>query len=782
MIKIWWGRAYSGRLRRRGVVPAVLAVILTFAVAAATVPGSAQAQSYRFSQFAVEGNQRVDDATVLSYADIVPGQTVSQGELNQAFRDIQASGLFEDVRLVPRGSTLVIQVQEWATVNRIVFEGNRRVSDDVLSELVRTTPRRVFSPLVAEQDAARIVEAYEAQGFLIATVEPRIIRRSENRVDLVFEITEGRVVENERISFVGNRAFSDRRLRRVLETKQAGLLRALFRTDTFIADRLEFDERLLTDFYQSRGYIDFRVLDITTELSRERNATFITVQVQEGQQFSFGRISASSEVNGVNAQEFLEAARLRTGVVYSPVLVENAITRMEGLATQKGLDFIRFEPRVVRNNRDLSLDIEFVIARGERIFVERIDIEGNQTTLDRVIRRQFRVVEGDPFNPREIRNAAQRIRALNYFANVEVDSREGSAPDQVIIDVDVEEQPTGSLGFGASFNTDSGLGFTINFTETNFLGRGQRLIFDLSNTEETGSSQITFTEPALYGRQLSWTISAFRFVSDNNNAEFNTENLGASTSLTFPFGEFSSLSVQYAYEQLDLSELTSDSSPILQRERGSRTASRIGYSYIYDTRTRGLDPNAGILLSFGQNFAGIGGDVDYLETRVRAVAQRRLRNEDYGLRATFEAGNITGLNDYDTRVTERFFLSTQQLRGFDFRGVGPRDLDAVNEDPLGGNNFVSARFEFGFPIGFAEEIGLSGGLFFDVGSVWGLDDTDGAGGPESVDDSFKLRSSVGLTLFWETALGPLAFNFSYPVAKEDFDEDRSFDITFSTRF
>lgn len=782
MIKMWWGRAHLGRGVRRGQGSSVLAVILAIALAFTPMPNGAEAQNLRFSRFVVEGNQRVDAATVLSYASIAPGQAVSQSELNQAFQDIQASGLFASVRLVPRGNTLVIQVEEWPTVNQIAFEGNRRIDDETLAALVRSSQRRVYSPLQAEQDAARIVEAYEEQGFLVATVEPRIIRRTDNRVDLVFEIAEGQVIENERVSFVGNRAFSDRRLRRVLETKQAGLFRAIFRSDTFIADRLEFDQRILTDFYQSRGFIDFEVLDITTELSRERNATFITVQLREGQQFRFGRITASSEIPNVNPNEFLKAARMRSGVVYSPTLVENGITRMEGLATQKGLDFIRFEPRVTRNDRDLTLDIEFVITRGERIFVERIDIEGNQTTLDRVIRRQFRVVEGDPLNPREIRNAARRIEALGYFADVNVSPREGSGPDQVIVDVDVEEQPTGSLGFGASFDTDGGFGVNLNFRETNLLGRGQTLIFDLATTEDSGSSQITFIEPALLGRDLSLRLSAFNFVTDSNNADFDTSDTGISTALGFPVGEFSRLTFDYSYRNLELSELSTNSSPILLREAGEESTSSIGYRYVYDTRRRGLDPNAGVLITFEQQFAGIGGDAEYVRTQARVTAVKRLRNEDFRLRATLEGGNITGLNDYSTRLTDRFFLSSTQLRGFDFRGVGPRDLDSVNEDPLGGNNYVSARFEFGFPLGFVEEIGMSAAAFLDFGSVWGLDDTDGAGGPESVDDDFILRSTAGLTLFWETALGPFAFDFTYPIDKEDYDEDRSFNISFTTRF
>ncbi len=750
-------------------------------VFAALLAGAVQAQSYSIGRIVVEGNQRVDASTVLSYAKVEPG-TVTAAELNRAFQDLLASGLFETAELVPQGSTLLIRVKEYPTINRIVVEGNKRIDDEEVLALIRSTPRRVYSPSVAEQDAAAIVTAYEQRGLLAATVTPKIIRRTENRVDLVFEVTEGKFVENQRVSFVGNRAFSDRRLRRVLETKQAGIFRAFFRSDSFIADRIEFDKSLLRDFYSSRGYVDFQVTDVSTELSRERDGTFITFHVREGQQFRIGQVTATSQLSNVDADEFLAAGRLREDVVYSPTLVENAITRMEGLATAKGLDFVRIEPRVTRNDRALTLDIDFVLSRGPRVFVERIDIEGNATTLDRVIRRQFKIVEGDPFNPREIRNAATRIRAMGYFSNVDVSTREGSGPNQVIVDVDVEEKPTGSLGVGGSFSSDSGFGVFLNFSETNFLGRGQRLSFDLSTTADTGSSSVSFVEPALLGRDLSLGLSVFQLVSNNDNSAYDTKSTGARMSLGFPVGEYSRLQLSYSYKQDEISDVNTDSSPIIQADEGQSAVSTLGYTWSYDTRSDGLDPNAGVLLTFGQDLAGAGGDVHYVRTTAKMVAQKRLRNEAFTLRATLEGGTIAMLDDDVSRVTDRFFLGSAQLRGFEYKGTGPRDLDAVNQDALGGLNYAVARFEYGFPIGFVEDLGISGGLFLDMGSVWSLDNTDGAGGAGSVDDRFRLRSAAGLSIFWDTPIGPLTFNFSKALKSESYDEERSFDIALTARF
>ncbi len=767
---------------RMGVLVATRRFLALFALFLGTltlVPGPAEAQTYRFNSVEVQGTQRIEPGTVLSYAEIPRGQAISAGELNAAYQRILASGLFETVEIVPQGSRLLIRVVEFPTINIVNFEGNRRIDDEALASIVRSQSRRVYSPTTAEQDAAAITEAYGQGGRFAATVTPRIIRRPENRVDLVFEIVEGRVIEIERLSFVGNRNFSDRRLRNVLETKQAGFLRQLVQRDTFVADRIEFDRQLLRDFYLSRGYVDFQILSVNSEVTRQRDAFFVTFTLREGQQFRFGEITTSSEVNGADPDVYQNAIRIRPGGVYSPTLVESTIARLETLALRQGLDFVRVEPRITRNDRNLTLDIEFAIVRGPRIFVERIDIEGNVTTLDRVVRNQFRTVEGDPFNPREIRESAERIRALGFFSNADVDAREGSSPEQVIVDVNVEEQPTGALSFGVSYSVSSGTAFAVSFSESNFLGRGQTLAFAFDTGEANSNSSLSFIEPRFLGRDLRFRSSIFYRESNSDNADFSTRTAGLEAGLQFPIGENSRLGLDAGYRYDDVYSIEADSSPILQAEEdiGDRDLVFVGYEYSYDTRRGGLDPTRGILLRFGQDFYG--GDATYIRTSALALAERRVFNEDVTLRASFEGGAINVI-DGESRVTDRFFGS--EIRGFEPRGIGPRDLDAVNEDPLGGNFFAVAKFEAEFPLGIPEEYGITGGLFLDVGSVWGLDNTDGAGGANSVDDSLEWRAAAGFSIFWTTPLGPLRFNFSTPLEKLDYDEEQNFDLTISTRF
>lgn len=765
--------------RKSSVRPFLIAASVALGVGIAS-PNMATAQDFRFTAISVEGNQRIEAGTIASFLGVARGETISAAELNDGYQRVLASGLFETVEIEPRGNTLVVRVVEFPTVNRITFEGNRRLDDEALATIVQSQSRRVFSPSTAEADATRITEAYSQQGRIAARVQPKVIRRSDNRVDLVFEVFEGGVSEIERIGFAGNQAFSDRRLRRVLETKQAGIFRALIRSDTFIEDRIEFDRQVLRDFYQSRGYVDFRTTDVNAELSEERDGYFITFNVEEGQQFKFGEVTVSSDLAEVDADVFQQAIRLRSGRTYSPTAVETEIARLERLAIIEGLNFVRVEPRVTRNDRDLTLDVEFLLTRGERIFVERIDIEGNTTTLDSVVRRQFRVVEGDPFNPRQIRESAERVRALGFFEDAQVEAREGSTPQQVIIDVDVEERPTGSLSFGGSYSTNGGLGATVSFSERNFLGRGQQLSLGVTTGVDSSNYSFSFTEPSFLGRDVAYTFSVDYLETDNASAEYDTAIGNFATGFSFPVSENGRLSVRYGARYSEITNLNESVGQIITAEaaRGEVWDSFVGYRYSYDTRRTGLNPNAGVLLEFGQDFAGLGGDSTYIESTLRAVAQTKILNDEVTLRATLQAGALS-YSEGSSRVTDRFSLGSNLMRGFEGGGIGPREVGPGDvNDPLGGNYFAVARFEAEFPLPLPEEYGISGGIFYDVGSLWGLEETNS----NVLYEDFTARHVVGLSIFWTTPLGPLRFNFSEALSKEEFDESQAFDLTISTQF
>ncbi len=764
--------------RCRPLRPASLALFLAFSGVSGLVASQVLAQEYRFDQVRVEGNQRVEPAAILGFAGIARGTPLSAGQLNDAYQNILSSGLFETVEITPQGRTLLITVKEYPTINRISIEGNRRLKDEALASAVKSRERFVYNPAQADRDAAEIAAAYNAAGRIAARVSPKIIRRSDNRVDLVFEVFEGGLAEIERIGFVGNRVYSDNRLRRVVETKQAGLLRALIKSDTFVEDRIEFDKQVLRDFYLSRGYVDFRITAVNAQLAQERDGYFITFNVEEGQQFRFGATPVTSDLAEVDVALFQAAVKVKSGNVYSPLQVEADISKLEKLAIQQGLDFVRVEPRITRNDRDLTLDVEYAMVRGPRIFVERIDIEGNTTTLDQVIRRQFRIAEGDPFNPREVREAAERIRALGFFATADVNAREGTNPDQVIVDVELEETTTGSLTFGGTYSTNSGFGLLVQFRETNFLGRGQRLNLQLSGAEDNQVYGLRFAEPALLGRDLSFDLDLSYRETENSFANFNSEAIVFRPGIEFPVSENGRIGVYAFAEQSAMKDSGSVVGALVASEiaQDDVQTSGLGYNYTFDTRRGGLDPNLVYVLEFGQKFAG--GDANYIKTTAKAIAQTRVFNEEITLRATLEGG-VLSYSKGTSRSLDRFSIGSEILRGFTPDGIGPREVVAgVSNDALGGNLYVVARFEAEFPLGLPEEYGITGGLFYDVGSLWGLDQSNA----NVIYEDFSLRHSIGASVFWETPVGPLRFNFAKALKKETFDEEQTFNLTISTQF
>ncbi|MBW7057573.1 outer membrane protein assembly factor BamA [Paracoccus bogoriensis] len=762
--------------RKLGKGAVALMTALAVAAPASVAPWQASAQAV--SAIRIEGNQRVEDGTIRSFMNL-PAGNASPGEINDALQRLQNSGLFETVEIIQQGGTLVVRVREYPTINRINFEGNRRLNNERLSQIIRSQERRIYQPSQAIQDAQAIAEVYAAEGRLAARVDPRIIRRSDNRVDLVFEVREGNVTEIERLSFTGNRAFSDRRLRNVLQTKQAGLLRTFIRRDTFSPERIPLDEQLLTDFYRSRGYADFRVQAVVPEIARERDAFFITFNIQEGPRYRFGRINTVSEIPGVDAAPFAAQNRVRRGEVYNPAVIDNTIRRMETIAIQQGLNFVNIEPRITRNPQNQTLDLTFALTRGPRIFVERIDIEGNTTTLDEVIRRQFTTVEGDPFNPREIRNSAERIRALGYFADAQVETRPGSGPDQVIVGVNVEEQPTGSLSFGASYGVNAGIGLNAGLSEQNFLGRGQSVGLQISTASGDRTASVNFSEPFFLGRNLRFSIAANYNETESLNSDYDTRTIGLRPSIEFPVSQNARLELRYRVSKDTLRNVDEDSSIQLRNEEGSRVTSALGYSYNWDSRRTGLDPLTSYRFSFGQDISGLGGDAKAVTTTISAGVESNAWREEITLRAQVEAGAIEGYDGYQPWILDRF-RSGSRIRGFEPNGLGPRDLGAANQDALGGKYFWAARAEAQFPIGLPEEYGISGGLFADIGSLWGLDDVAGTTG--TIDDSMKVRSAVGASIFWTTPIGPLRFNFSKALRKEDFDRTQNFDLTIQTQF
>lgn len=767
------------------------ATFLLSSVISLSAPGFAQAQTYRFTTIDVQGNALIDDDAVIALARIGRGRNLSASELNAAYQRVAGTGFFRAVDFTPSGNRLVITVQEYPIINEVSFEGNRRLDDDRLAPLVSTRAGAVYSPAQAEADANAIAEAYAQSGRLSATVTPRLIERANGRVDVAFEIAEGRVVEIERLSFVGNRSFSERRLRNAVATAQTGRLSTFFRADNYNAQRVAQDRQTLQDFYLSRGFIDVQVLTGMTELSPERDGAYVTFTIREGQQYRVGQVTVVSEIAGIDAAPYQAALTDRRGALFTPTLMEAMVQQAERVGYEDGQRFVRAEPRLTRNERDGTIDVVLALVRGERVFIERIDIQGNVTTQDRVIRRQFDVAEGDPLNPRELREAAARIEALGYFSEVQVNPVQGSNPQQAVVDVQVEETTTGSLGFGVSYGGD-GLGGNITYNESNFLGRGQQLTLSFSTVEDARALSLNFVEPALLGRNLALGLNVGLSTSsaDGDRTYFDTETLQFTPSLTFPVSEYGRMQVRYSVAQTTIDiPSTYDGSSTAARVsdyRGDAITSSVGFTYSYDTRTNGPDPDRGMVFRFAGDIAGLGGDRRWARATMLAGYRQQVMDGDVTLSAEFEAGAVSHRSGA-SRINERFVLSSDQFRGFDSYGLGPVAYGSDgSRNGLGGNFFAVARFEARFPIGLPSEYNMRGGLFLDVGSVWGIDapGTLCAGGATTscVLDDNSLRAAAGFSLFWGSPMGPLRFNFAVPLQEGADDEVRRFDLSIATSF
>ncbi|MCB1371002.1 MAG: outer membrane protein assembly factor BamA [Rhodobacteraceae bacterium] len=771
---------------------AILRLCVVVAVLVTVLPSPlTQAQGTAvFSRIDVAGNERIEADTVRVFSGIEPGEPVTPEELNLAVRRLFDTGLFEDVTVMPQAGRLVITVVENPTINQIAFEGNNSIDDEELTKVVELRPRLAYSVAAAEADAQRIVEAYRQSGRFSASVNPVIIRQSDNRVDLVFEIFEGRSTQVQRVSFTGNEAFSDRRLRRVIETNQANWLSFLFGGTNYDADRLELDRELLRQFYLQRGYVDFRVLSSTAELSRERNGFFLSFTVSEGAQYRFGQIRVASAIPGLDATAFepLLGPVLGNGI-YNVKNVDTVIERMTFQAGQQGYAFVDIRPIVDKDEANRIVNITFEMTPGERVFVERIDITGNTRTLDRVIRRQFDIVEGDAFNAREIRDAEDQIRGLGYFSTATVSVREGTTPDRALVLVEVEEQSTGSLNLGGAYSTNEGLTAQIGIVERNFLGRGQTVSATIAANKEFGNFEFGFVEPALFDRDLLAGFSLYYRQRDFSEQTFQQSNAGFEPRIGYPLSENGRIVWRYRLSQDDIYNLADNTSRIIFAEEGSLITSAIGATYAYDRRNSVVDPTAGFIMTLNQEFAGLGGDVTHSKTRGTARVYSSLFDEQVVLSAELEGGAI--FSDQGTRITDRFNAGGDSFRGFARNGLGPRDECDVGQclppqqnlqvdESLGGNYYGILRLDASFPLGLPEEYGIYGGVFGDVGSLWGLDDTDGSMG--QVDASMHLRSAVGVSLFVDTPFAPLRFNYAVPIKKVDTDVVERFRFSIESRF
>jgi outer membrane protein insertion porin family len=769
----------SGKYVGASVLAMVAAICSApvFAQTAPPAPAPITDQSATIRSINVVGTQRLEADTVRSYIRLRTGQVWTQAAGDQALKDLFATELFADVSIRNVGGDVTIEVRENPVINRIILEGNKRIKNDKIEPEIKLAPRQIYSRSKVRADVARIIELYKRQGRFAALVEPKLVQLDQNRVDIVFEITEGPKSKVRQINIIGNDKFSDGKLRGEMVTKQARLTSIFSSGTSYDPDRLAFDQQKLRQFYLTEGYADFRVVSAVAELTPDKKDFIITYVVEEGERYKFGDVKVDSKIRDFNSEALTKNLRLKKGDWYNAKLVEDTVEGLTESAGLFGYAFADVSPNFQRDKDTLTMSITFDIAEAERVFVERIDINGNTITQDKVIRREFRLNEGDAFNSIQVKRTTDRIKSLGYFQeDIEVEQEQGSGPDRIVLTTNVEEKATGELSLSAGFSSIENFIFQGAITQRNFRGKGQELRANISYSSYSKSAEIGFTEPYLFDRSIALSgdifrrdLSSFNFFNNDRNTTYEQATTGFQLRTGVPINEFLFFQARYGLNYDDISldrDLfftdPDDTGPLpavcdpvragrfLCDAIGNRLTSTLGYSLIYDTRDSRLRPTRGHSVSLSQDFAGLGGDVKYIRSRLSANKYWNLGGSGFIFSIAGEGGYIHPLENRgsaangidDIRLTDRFYLGEPQIRGFDIRGVGPRvqriffDSGVVNnapanvprlsrrdiqDDAIGGKAYYLARAELEIPLGSgAKELGLRPSVFVDAGAVFSV--------------------------------------------------------------
>ena len=784
----------------------------------------------------VQGNRRIEAETVRSYFKGGPNGQLSPLEVDEGLKALIATGLFQDVRISHSGGRLVVTVVEAQVINRVAFEGNKKAKDDQLSAEVQSKPRGSLSRATVQADVQRIIEIYHRSGRFDVSVDPKIIELPNNRVDLVFEIKEGPKTGIKSIDFVGNKHFSGSRLKEVIKTSASNFLSFLQTTDIYDPDRLEADRDLLRRFYLKHGFADVRILSATGVYDPGKKGFIITFTIDEGEQYRVGTVNIRSNVRTLDEKVLRSRLRLSPGQVYNADMVDKTIEGLTVEAAKRGYAFATVQPHAERNYQTKVINLAFTVDEGARVYIERINIRGNTRTRDYVIRREFDIGEGDAYNKALIDRAERRLNNLNYFKKVKITNEPGSAPDRVVINIDVEEKSTGNFSVAGGYSTAEGFLSEVAITETNLMGRGQYARAALRYGQYSRGVELSFAEPYFLGYRVGAGIDLFWKDNEATNyISYATSSVGTNLRLVFPLSEELSFTPRYSIyrQEIDLPQKLKNCSttpnsangtyptdpatagndpatgaPFTQScyddgeasvaakkelDEGPTLTSLVGYTMTFNTLDNNKAPTAGLFVEFKQDLAGVGGDVNYIRTTIDARQYAEVMTDVVGM-LRVQGGHIASWGGKDLRMLDHFQNSSNLVRGFETGGFGPRDLTCEQPgsqqascDPLGGSLYWAATAELQTPLYFLpKEIGIKLAGFVDAGSLWDYKGpTSYQGITMDLGDSNKgapIRASAGFGLLWDSPLGPIRFDFAFPFMKESYDRTQWFRFSGGTSF
>ena len=760
------------------------------ATGVATLVSVSAAQAAVVSRIVVHGNQRMDASTVRGNITIKPGKPFTSTDINDSTKRLFDTGLFSDVKMSVSGGSLIVDVKENQIVNAVVFNGNKKLKDKQLEGIVQTKALAPFSKPRLDADVQAIKDAYGTIGRRDVTVTPQVVNLEGGRVNVAFNINEGDRTKIKAIKFVGNHEFSDGRLSDVIKTKRTNFMSWLTRQDVYDQDKLNADEQLLRQFYYNHGYADFRIVSANADLDQKDNEYTITFTVDEGERYKFGNVDVESSVEGVDPKQLNGLVESRQGNIYDAEKVEKSISDISDRVASEGYPFAKVTPRGNRDFTNRTIGVTYLVDQGPKAYVERIEIRGNTRTRDYVIRREFDISEGDPFNQTMIRKAKKRLENLGYFSSVNISTQPGSEPDRVIIVVDVKDQPTGEFSIGGGYSTNDGATIEAGITEKNFLGRGQYIRVSAGGGTDSKTYNLSFTEPYFLGYRLAAGFDLGRIENDHFDQYHYTQD-NFTLRFSAPLTDTLKAGIAYSFTRTKYDAQESDISETYSHALNqTHTVSSVLGTLTYDTIDDHKMPREGLYIKGQAEFAGLGGDADYIKLTGRADYYHPIiESADIIGQLSIGGGHLFKTNG-DVDVFDQFFIGGETIRGFDSHGVGPRaycndgsscSIGHSYNDPLGGTTYLNATAETNFPLPFIpQDIGLRGAVFADAGTLYGS--AINTYGDNVVGDDMQFRASVGASIIWASPFGPLRFDYAFPIAKESFDDIQHFRFGASTRF
>jgi len=734
-----------------------------------------EVQAATVKDIQISGLQRVEPETVSAYLEIEEGQEISQQEIDEALKRLYATGLFSDVSLDMLGNgVLSVKIDENPIINQRYFEGNKDIDDSILGRELQLSSGAIYSVSKVQQDAQRIAEVYKRAGRYASVVEPKIIKRDQNRVDLVYEITEGPEAKIDKISFVGNRHFSDSELQSEIMSKESRWYRIFSSSEKYDPEKTNYDKELLRRFYAKHGYADFRVSTAVAELSSDKKSFVLTYVIDEGPRYKVSDINIVSELQDVDTQSLYPEILIEKGDWYNAQKIEKSVYEITEKLGQQGIAFVDVNSVLNKNTQTGDVDVTFDISEGQRLFIDKINITGNTRTEDKVIRREFRVDEGDAFNTSKIKASRRNIEALDYFSKVDIQTEPTDDMNKTDLNVNVEEKSTGAFNVGIGYSTLNGALARVGIAENNFQGKGQKLSADVAISQRMSEYDLSFTEPYFMDRPLSAGIDLFRTETDyQDEGSYDSETTGGRLRFGWNYTDDLAQYVRYTLSEDKIKNVSNDASRYIKAEEGSYTNSAIGQTIVYDKRDSKINPREGYYLSFGNDVAGLGGDEKYVKFDAKAYKYYTI-SDDYTFKFFINGGYIDGYGGKEVRLAHRYYLGGSTMRGFEYAGIGARDK--YTKDALGGNWMIYTGAEFQFPVGL-DEVGIRGRTFVDAGALGKPDNID----KDFVEYSDKIRVSTGFGFQWLSPMGQIDVDIAFPIAKEKYDETEVFRLNFGTR-